>query len=408
MNRFLVRMAVTGSFALLLACHAWGQKSAPPSPPPSQPSGSNNRGNNGQTVDPGNRGNQTPLYVEGQIIDENGHAPSDRISVKLSCGMRTLQTIKTDIKGYFRFALGLDNQANTDFGAADESAPSSSNMGGFNMPGGMGGFGSSSLSLTGCDIRVSVAGYLPVEFPINDTASLGTIDVGVLPLQRIGPAPTGSVSATSLLVPTNARKEYEQGVKEMQSNRLPQAAQHLERAVGAYDKYAAAWAELGRVYAASHEMDKAQHSFEKSIAADPKYAPPYVSLGAIQLQNQDFEAAAESIGKAVEVDPTITLGIAGYIQGVADFQLQRLEAAQESLLQAEKAPHANTPQLHVILAEIYLEKDDSSNAASHMRAYLKEAPQGTFAGQMRERLQEIDQAASNNAGGSATPPTVAP
>ena len=102
--------------------------------------------------------------------------------------------------------------------------------------------------------------------------ALGTIDIGVLELRRVGTAPAGSVSATSLLVPNNARKEYEQGVKDLRDNRLPQATQHLERAVGAYDKYAAAWTELGRAYAANREMGKAHRAFEKAIAADPKYA----------------------------------------------------------------------------------------------------------------------------------------
>jgi tetratricopeptide (TPR) repeat protein len=236
-------------------------------------------------------------------------------------------------------------------------------------------------------------------------ASLGTIDVGVLELRRTGTALTGSVSATSLLVPSNARKEYEQGVKDVQGNRLPQAMQHLQRAVSAYDKYAAAWAELGRAYAINHERDKARESFGKAIAADPKFAAPYVSLGALLVEDQDYEGALESIGKAVEVDPAITTGVAGYIQGLSNFRLDRFDAAQQSLTQAEKGPHTNTPQLHVILAEIYLSKDDSATAATHLRAYLKEAPQGSFAAEMRNKLQELDQAASNKPEGK---PAIAP
>jgi tetratricopeptide (TPR) repeat protein len=276
-----------------------------------------------------------------------------------------------------------------------------------NVPGGYSGFGASSNGLTGCDIRISVPGFVPMDVPITDPASLGVIDIGVLELRRIGTAPAGSVSATSLLVPNNARKEFDQGVKDLRSNRLPQATQHLERAVGAYDKYAAAWMELGKAYAANHEMAKARQSFEKAIASDSKYAPPYVNLGAVQLEDQDYEGALENIGKATEIDPTIIVGVAGYVQGVANWRLNRLDAAQESLLQAEKAPHANTPQLHVILADIFLRRQDSAGAATHMRAYIKEAPQGSFAVDMRRRLAEIDQAAANE-GGAGGRPAIAP
>ena len=347
-----------------------------------------------------------PMYVEGQIINENGQTPADPVSVRLNCGMRTVQTIKTDIRGYFRFALGIGMQANTDFSAADESAPSSI-LGDMNTPGGMGGFGVAG-GLTGCDIRISVPGYVPLNLPITDPGSLGTVDVGVLELRRIGTPPTGSVSATSLMVPKNARSEFDQGIKDLRNNHLPQGTRHLERAVGAYDKYAEAWTELGRAYTLNHEPAKARQAWEKAIAADSKYVPPYVNLGAAQLEEQDYEGALASIAKAVEVDPAITEGVAGYIQGFANFRLERLEAAEESLLQAEKGPHRNTPQLHVVLADIYLRKQDSSSAAEQMRAYLKEAPQGHFAEDMQKRLEEIDQSAANGAGGSGDQPVVAP
>jgi tetratricopeptide (TPR) repeat protein len=165
---------------------------------------------------------------------------------------------------------------------------------------------------------------------------------------------------------------------------------------------------LGKLYAANQEMDKARQSYEKAIAADPKYAPPYVGLGGLQLDARDYEGALESIGRAAEADPTITTGVAGYIQGIANFRLDHLDAARESLLQAEKGPHSEFPQLHVMLADIYLSKQDSSNAATHMRAYIKEAPQGPFAAEVRAKLDEIDQAASTEPGGSGGPPANAP
>jgi Tetratricopeptide repeat len=414
MKKLLARMGVAGCLALCMACQSWGQAQPPTSSTGSgssgQPSGAagSTRGNTRQPTNPSqqNPDNQVPLYVEGQVIDQNGQEPTDSFSVKLSCGIRTVQTIKTDLHGYFRFTLGLGTQSNADFSAVNDSSPGSL-VTSINQPGDFSGFGMPGGGLTGCDIRISVPGYVPLDFPITNTASLGVIDIGVLQLRRIGTAPSGAVSATSLLVPNNARKEFDQGVKDIRDNHLPQAIQHLQRAVGAYDKYAAAWTELGRAYAASHDPGKARQSFETAIAADPKYVPPYLSLSAIQLDDQDYEGVLETIGKAVDVDPTITTGVASYIQGVANFRLNRLDAAQEDLLQAEKGSHQNTPQLHVILAELYLRQNDSADAAAHMRAYIKEAPQGSFAPEMRKRLEEIDQAASN-AGGSGDRPAIAP
>jgi tetratricopeptide (TPR) repeat protein len=316
--------------------------------------------------------------------------------------MRTVQVVRTDLKGYFQFALGAGTQANTDFSAADE-APPSSVLTGVNVPGGYSGFGTSSNSLAGCELRASVPGYQPLMIPVTDPASLGTIDVGVLELRRTTVMSGAAVSATSLLVPNNARKEFDQGVKDLHNNRLPQATQHLERAVGTYDKYAAAWNELGKAYAANHQMAKARESYEKAIAADSKYAPPYVSLAAVKLEDQDYEGALETAGKAVELDPAIVMGIAGYIQAVANFRLNRLDAAEQSLLAVEKGPHQNIPQLHAMLADLYLRKQDSLNAAAQMRAYLKEAPQGFFAADLKKNLELIEKAADNTAGGGGRP-----
>ena len=412
MNRKSSCIAVLACITLLAAIPAFAQGQSG-SGSSGQSSGSGgNRGNSGSTTSPSqpNRGLQTPMYVEGQVIDDSGQKPSDAVSVKLSCGMRTMQTVKTDIRGYFRFSLGLNNQSNIDLGAADEGAapPLGGPGGGFGGMGGFGGFGSSGESLTGCDVRISAGGYMPIDMPITDTASLGVIDVGVFHLQRIAPAAPGSVSATSLMVPNNARKEYDQGIKDLQNNRVPQSTQHFQRAVTLYDKYAEAWTQLGRTYAASHDTDKAQQAFEKAIAADPRYAPPYISLGAVKLERQDFEGALDSVGKAAELNPSITTGVAGFIQGLANFELQRSDAAEQSLLQAEKGPHAATPQLHVILADIYLDKKEDATAASHIRAYLKEAPTGPFADEMKQKLDQIDAASNPAQPGVSEAPAVAP
>jgi tetratricopeptide (TPR) repeat protein len=350
------------------------------------------------------------LYVEGRVLTEAGQPAPETISVKLACGMRTLQVVRADLKGYFQFALGAGAQANLDFSAADQSAPTSM-LTGVNVPGGYSGFGTGGgNSLTGCELTVSVPGYQPVMGTITDAASLGVIDVGILELRRIATMPGSAVSATSLLAPNDARKEFDQAVKDLRSNKLAQATQHLEKAVAAFDRYAAAWHELGRAYAAGHQMEKARQSYEKAIAADAKYAPPYVGLAAVKLQDQDYAGAAASVAQAVELDPGILIGVAGYIQAVASFRLNRLDAAEQGALAAEKAPHQNTPQLHALLADIYLRREDSPNAAAQIRAYLREAPQGSLAPELKQHLERIEKSAAADGNASSPPeePRVAP
>jgi len=405
MNRFLAYFGLAGLLALLAACPSWGQApSTPPAQPPSSgPGSSGNRtsGPVGVAEQERNRQAQIPLYVEGRVLTETGQPAPETVSVKLSCGMRTLQVVRADLKGYFQFALGAGAQANLDFSAADQAAPGSM-LTGVNVPGGYSGFGTGANSLTGCELTVSVPGYQPVMGTVTDAASLGVIDVGILELRRIAAMPGAAVSATSLMAPSNARKEFDQAAKDLRGNKLSQATQHLEKAVAAYDKYAAAWHELGRAYAAGQQMAKARQAYEKAIVADAKYAPPYVGLAAVKLQDQDYEGAVENVAQAVELDPGILIGVAGYIQAVANFRLNRLDAAEQGALAAEKAPHQNTPQLHAVLADIYLRRQDSPNAAAQIRAYLQEAPQGPLAAELKQHLDRIEKSAA--AGGNASSP----
>jgi len=322
-----------------------------------------------------------------------------------------MQVIKTDLKGYFQFTLGAGPQSNMDI-SASSNAPMSSAGGGMSSAGGGVGFpqgefpriGSSGINLTGCEVRVTVPGYAPLSKPIVDRADLTGVNVGTLLLTRIAGVTGSSISVTSLLVPKNARKEFEKGDKDARNNRLKSAIRHLEKAVAEYDKYAAAWNALGNIYASNQDVEKSRQAFEKAIAADPDYVPPYVSLANLQVQNQEFESAVETAGKALQLDPNI--GVASFIQAMGNYKLNRLDAAEKNAQEAERAPHKGMQDLHALHATISLEKQDYSSAAAQMRAYLKEFPEGRFADQMKEQLQQIEASDANTGSesGAAEPP----
>jgi tetratricopeptide (TPR) repeat protein len=325
-------------------------------------------------------------------MDTGGPVP-EPVSVGLNCGMRSLQMIRTDLKGYFQFTLGAGPQGNIDFSGSNDSPVSPAGDSLSSPGGGYRGFGGPGGSLTGCELRISVPGYQPLSKTITDPADLRGIDVGTLRLTRIAGVAGSSISVTSLLVPNNARKEFENGDKDVRSNHLVSATRHLEKAVSEYDKYAAAWNELGDIYATNREIEKSRQAFENAITADPKYIRPYVGLADLELQNQEFEAAVVTAGLALELDHSI--GVASFIQAVGNFKLNRLDAAEKSAQEAEKGPHQNMPELHALLADIFLRQQDYSNAAAQMRAYLKEFPKGKFAGEMQKSLQQIEKSAAN-------------
>jgi len=327
--------------------------------------------------------------VSGRVVLD-GQAVPEPVPVQLSCGLTTLQVIDTDAKGYFHFLLGMGVQSNMDLGAASTGVP---------MTNGVGNLNSGSGDLYGCEVEVSVPGYDLLRTSINGHAGIGEMDVGTLQLRRLADVQGFSISVTSLLVPSAARKEFDKADNDVRNNHLPSAIQHLENAIAQYEKYAAAWSKLGTIYRAIHETEKANQAYAKAIANDPQYIPPYVGLATLELQSEGYESAIEYAGKALALNPRIA--IASFIQAEGDFHLNRLNAAEKSARDAENEPHHSIPELHVLLAKIFLQKQDLSNAAAQMRAYLKESPGGPFAQAVKKDLAQIE----NNAGGKpGTPP----
>ena len=399
MNRF----AYFWTVALLLpltVVPSWAQKGGGSTGSrPSAPSGSTSGSvPNQQPMGQQGQQMQTPMYVSGRVVMDTGQPAPEPVSVQLNCGMNLLQAINTDLKGYFQFVLGAGPQGNANLSAADATPTSLAGIGGGGSPssfGRYGGFG----DLTGCELRVAVDGYLPATHILSGPPELTTMDVGTLRLTRVAGVQGSAISVTSMLVPSHARKEFEQGDKDARSKKFQSAADHFQKAVAEYDAYAAAWNELGGVYAATHETEKARQAFEKAMAADPKYIPPYVNLADLQLQTQEYESAVDTAGKALALDPAIP--VANYVQAVGNFKLNRLDEAEKSAQEVEKGPHQNLPQVYALLADIFLVKNDYPGAAAQMRAYLKTWPKGPFAPEMKKRLDQMDASGAAASGTAA-------
>jgi hypothetical protein len=385
MKRCSARYFVMGLLIFSAVMPSWCQKSGSPG------RGGSGSGSSAPSIQPPASSASTQpnaLFVRGRILVDSGQPVPEPVSVILQCGVRPLQVIKSDLKGYFEFTLGQGPQGNADFDSSDDNSSPPGTSGGQSPDSGSSHSGGLQDVLAGCEVQVSVSGYQPMSKTITGRTDITGINMGNLQLERIAGVTGSSVSVTSLQVPNDARKEFEKGDKDAHSNHLDSATQHLEKATAEYDKYAAAWNELGTLYATAKENEKSQHAFEKAIAADPHYTPPYMGLAQLELQNQQYEAAVEAARRVLELDRTI--GDANFIQAVGNFKLNRLDAADKSAQMAEKGPHQNMSDLHALHSSILIQKQDYPGAAAQIRAYLKEFPQGRYADQMKNELQEIE------------------
>lgn len=345
-----------------------------------------------------NRNDQftSPVFVTGRVMTELNRAPEDPVTVELSCGMKVVSVIHTDIGGYFTFSVGGSTntfQSNMDFSASNEGpTPLSQTM---TRP-----IGQSANPLSGCELRVAHAGFMPITATVPMNTDMNRVEMGTLRLVRIGGDKAAAVSVTSLMVPKDAAKEYDNAVKDLRDGKLATALPHLEKAVEIYPRYAEAWNELGRVRLTQQNRAKAREAFNMAVSADAEFTLPYINIASMNVQDKQWKEAADAAGKALTIDNRNPMS--AVLFAIATYNLNDLDSAEKSALHASALGQEKLPQAHSLLTEIYLVKEEFGRAAQHARAYLQLAPAGPFAARMKEGLAQMEQA-----GVDMTPPAEA-
>jgi regulator of sirC expression with transglutaminase-like and TPR domain len=80
-----------------------------------------------------------------------------------------------------------------------------------------------------------------------------------------------------------------------------------------------------------------------------------------------------------------------FYNSVANFELNKMEDAENSALKAEHLDlRTRFPQLHVLLAEIFARKKNYATAIAELQSYLELAPHASNAAQLREQLAKLE------------------
>ncbi len=160
------------------------------------------------------------------------------------------------------------------------------------------------------------------------------MNVGTIVLQRMEKAQGATVSATNLNAPKDAKKAYDKGHHAIENNKLPEAQQELEKAVQLYPQYAAAWQDLGWVYAQQNQLDKARNAFTQAQAADGMFVPAYVGLSSVAVRESKWAEAADFSARATQLDG-VDFPAAFFYNSLANYRLGNLEQAEKSARKAE-------------------------------------------------------------------------
>lgn len=195
----------------------------------------------------------------------------------------------------------------------------------------------------------------------------------------------GVVSLAESLIPKNARQEFERARDQQKQLKCDRALAHFEKALKIYSNYAAAHNEMGNCLVRLGNIDKAEQSFKSAVKlATTVY--PSINLADLYVKQNRWEDARNVLRAAIRSNPGE--GDAYYALALVYFEEGLFAEAETAALEADTRKH-RIADLHLLLAKIYLRKNNAAAVFEQLEVFLKEEPPGSRADEIRQQLREM-------------------
>ncbi|WP_207534361.1 tetratricopeptide repeat protein [Desertivirga arenae] len=109
-------------------------------------------------------------------------------------------------------------------------------------------------------------------------------------------------STSSYLVNEEAMRYYYEGVDQLKTSKLSEAAASFEKAVSIDPSFAFAWDNLGISYRKLKKYDQALNAYQRSLKIDPKGSVPLQNIPVVYQYLGDYDKAIEAYKNLAQVD----------------------------------------------------------------------------------------------------------
>lgn len=384
----------------ILAPITLAQKPAGPAPAPQPSSPGKGAANTAAlpTTQPDPTVDQLVMFIRGRVAISDGTPVPHDLLIERVCNTSVLQQVYPAPSGDFSMQLG--SMAQTVVDATGDLTPQ---FGSANKNSDM---GISRRELTNCEMRASASGFRSETISlVGLTPSVGALDVGNLVVHRVVKVEGMTLSAAPYKAPPDALKAYEKGLAAAKKGKSEEAVKHFEQAVKIYPKYPSAWFQLGLAYQTQKQTDEARAAFLQATNVDTKFLPPYLSLASLAFEAQNWPEVLTFTNHILDLDPLNHTNVTGYIldldpmncteayfyNALANYRLNHIDQAEKSALKAEHVDLiTHFPQLHVLLAEIFAEKNNYPGAITELRMYLDLVPNAKEDEYLRQKLAKLE------------------
>jgi hypothetical protein len=335
------------------------------------------------------------MFLRGRVATGDGTPVPHDVMVERVCNNRVRQQLYASPHGDFSMQLG--SRADSFLDASGDS-PSQSRVAAKNSD-----MGISRHDLTNCELRASAPGFHPSVISLMGDLNAfgGSIDVGVITVQRAVKIEGMTLSAIPYKAPKDARRAYEKGLQAQKNGKLADAHKYFETAVRIYPSFAFAWFQLGTVLQTENQKDEARKAYTQATTIDAKFLPPYLLLASMAYETGNWREVLTLTGHILDLDPLNHIAVANYVldldplnyvdayfyDAMANYQLNKIEEAEKSGLKAEHLDlRTRFPQVHLLLAEIFAQKKNYAMAVTETQIFLDLAPHAKDANRVREQL----------------------
>lgn len=195
------------------------------------------------------------------------------------------------------------------------------------------------------------------------------------------------VSAKWLAAPESVRNTVLRARELRRQRDVESAMKAAQNALAAIPDFPFALHELGLCEYQLGKLDDAAKLFQRAIDVDPQFLPAYLNLAEIKSAAKDYDGAGKVLALAAKHHPT--RGEPFLVMGKIQYDTGHLDKAEKAAQMALQRDTSAIPDVHVLLANVYLNKQEYDKALAEMDIYLDMAPKGIHVAAVKEKRKEI-------------------
>jgi len=202
---------------------------------------------------------------------------------------------------------------------------------------------------------------------------------------NVSGAPT--VNAADLNIPQDAAKEFDRASELMAKRDWKMAIERLNRALAIYPKYAAAYNNLGVVYARMGDRPREREALQRAVTLNDHFAPAFVNLAKMAIADRDMPQAETLLDKATAFDPASSSTL--ILLANVELLDRHYDQAIANCRKAHSLAQDSHALAHYIAARALEHENHLSDAAAEFQTFLQEEPTGERAESVRKELAVV-------------------